>query len=238
MAKLELDEAHWAQVIARPTWYLDYVKLAQRAKQEWGEDSDQTRKLKKKVRHFFEQKLEAGQVAIATDGPDLDAQRQPIDTIVVHHTSHTPGYRLSYLNAVHLLNIYAPYFANPTLADEKSLKGRPIWSGHFSGNRQVFWGYHWLMRMDGSFERLLNDKQIGWHAGNWDVNTRSIGICIDNDYEAQDPTDEVLAKLAGHIKQHYPGTKIIGHCEARAGTICPGAGFIGGWKLKLLKYLA
>jgi N-acetyl-anhydromuramyl-L-alanine amidase AmpD len=144
------------------------------------------------------------------------------------------------MNAVQLLNVYAPYFANPTDKREKSLQGQPIWSNHFKNNKQVFYLYHWLMRMDGTFERLLDDDQIGWHAGNWDINKRSIGICLDNDYENQDPTDEVLRKLAHHIKQNYPQIKpknVIGHREARDGTICPGQNFLTIWKPKLLRYL-
>ena len=92
------------------------------------------------------------------------------------------------------------------------------------------------MRMDGSFERLLNETQIGWHAGNWKINKRSIAICLDNDYEGQDPSDEVLAKLAEHIRREYPDVKnVIGHCEANQGTVCPGANFLSDWKLKLLR---
>jgi N-acetyl-anhydromuramyl-L-alanine amidase AmpD len=101
----------------------------------------------------------------------------------------------------------------------------------------VFWGYHWLMRKDGSFENLLPDNQIGWHAGNWDINKRSIGICLDNDYENKDPKDETLQKLADFIKDNYPNKVTIGHCEARRGTICPGKNFLDGWKKNLLSYI-
>ena len=177
---------------------------------------------------------------MASKGPNLDEQRQPVDTIVIHHTSNHPGYRLTYLNAVHLLNIYAPYFANPIDQQEKSLKGEPLWSGHFKDGKQVFWGYHWLMRMDGTPTRLLDDNQLGWHAGNWEINRRSVAICLDNDYEKQNPSDNILQKLAAHIKDHYPNVEsqnIIGHCEAREGTICPGGHFLSEWKPKLLERL-
>jgi N-acetyl-anhydromuramyl-L-alanine amidase AmpD len=144
------------------------------------------------------------------------------------------------MNAVQLLNIYAPYYANPTIQEESKLKGKSIWSGHLLNKKPSFICYHWLMRMDGSFERLLKDEQIGWHAGNWDINKKSVAICLDNDYEERDPGDEVLQKLADFIKKTYPNIKpenIIGHKEARKDTICPGANFLDGWKAKLIGYV-
>lgn len=237
---MDFDEVHWSQVIKKPDWYLEFNELAAKAKQKFSPGSQQLNQFSKTARHFFEGALEEGRVALASEGPDLDAQRQAVDTIVIHHTSAQPGYRLSYLNAVHLLNIYAPYFANPTVRGEENLKGQPLWSGHFYKGEQVFWGYHWFMNMDGKFTRLLKDEQIGWHAGDWRINRRSIGICLDNDYEQHDPDDELLKQLAKFIKQNYPtigSSNIIGHCESKASTTCPGGNFIGGWKDKLLKYV-
>ncbi len=232
------DTVYWSEVIKKPDWYpklLDFLK-----KQEADLRGEELNQFRYNYRQFFEQALQKNEVALALNGPNLDEQRKPVDTIVSHHTSNRPGYRLTYLNAVHLLNIYALYFANPTDEREESLKDQPLWSGHFKGGKQVFWSYHWLMRMDGAFERLLSDDQLGWHAGNWEINRRSIGICLDNDYEDTDPTDDILQRLGEHINKHYPQVnreKIIGHCEAREGTICPGKNFILGWKPKLLEYI-
>lgn len=230
MPQLRFNEPEWLEIIRRPDWYLKYISLAERAKRELNEEK--LGELNEQARHFFETALTKGQINLAAEGPDFDAERQRVDTVVIHHTSAKPGYQRSYLNAVHLLNIYAPVFAKPEFL------GQPIWSGHFNKGKQVFWGYHWLMRLDGSFEKLLNDDQIGWHAGHWGINRRSVGICLDNDYEHQDPSDELLRVLAVHIRQNYPRAKIIGHREARAGTICPGGKFLESWKPKLLKYLA
>jgi hypothetical protein len=230
---VDFDESHWSKVIGQPDWPREFQRFAEEARRRYQPDSPPAEELNKKVRHFFETALQDGRVYLGKDGPDFDKERQPADTIVIHHTSAKPGYMLSYLNATQLLNIYVPYYA--------AQKSQPIWSGHFHNGRQVFWGYHWLMRMDGSFERLLDDELIGWHAGNWDINRRSIGICLDNDYENQEPTDELLRKLAGFIRQTYPDIKpdkIIGHCEARTGTICPGKNFLKTWKPELVEYLS
>ncbi|HLG91091.1 MAG TPA: peptidoglycan recognition family protein [Candidatus Saccharimonadales bacterium] len=230
------DKTRWLEAIKSPDWYVEFIKTAKSI--EKNRDPEIVDKFRRDSRHFFESQLEQGNIALGKNGPNLDAQREPIDTIVIHHTSHKPGYRLSYLNATHMLVIYAPYFMNPTVQGEENLKNKPLWSGHFKDGKQVFWGYHWLMRMDGKFEKLLEDEQLGWHAGNWQINRRSVAICLDNDYENQDPTDDVLKKLAGFIKEKYPEIKnVIGHREARGGTTCPGVNFLTIWKLKLVKYL-
>lgn len=239
---ISFDPKRWAEIIQKPDWYLALAPELASLRKKWEADPDsqEAKETKKAVRNFFEKALLNNKVALASSGPNLDIERQPIDTIVIHHTSSKPGYRLSYMEATQLLNIYAPYYANPTTHEEKQLKGQAIWSNHFYKGKQTFLCYHWLMRMDGSFERLLDDDKLAWHAGNWDINKRSIAICLDNNYENQDPTDEILQKLAAHIGKYYSfvsSNNIIGHCEARQGTICPGGNFLGGWKTQLIKYV-
>ena len=237
------DEKHWAGAIKRPDWYREFVPYAKEIQEKLGEHSAEARQFRNAVRSFFEKKLLIGGVALAKNGPDFDEQRLPVDTIVIHHTSHKGRYSLDFMEATQLLNIYAPYFADAAATydmnprTEQDVRGKAVWSGHFRDGRQTFLCYHWLMRMDGTFERLLGDDKIGWHAGNWDINRRSVAICLDNDYEKKDPSDETVRKLAAHISKRYPGKKIIGHREARQGTICPGGNFIGGWKKTLLEYL-
>ena len=215
-----------------------YCQFINKAERELGIDSPEYDSIKKDIRHFFEKALLENKIQLAADGPNMDVERQQIDTVVIHHTSHTPGYRLSYMNAVQLLNVYAAYFCKPS-DDEKSLTGKPVWSNHLQEGQPVFYVYHWLLRMDGRAERLLADNHIGWHAGNWDVNTRSVGICLDNDYEFADPEPATLKMLAQFIKKHYPqitAKDIIGHHEAGNHTVCPGRNWLTGWKPQLLNY--
>lgn len=235
----QLDQAYWRRRLQEPDWYQQLIPYIKYTCQQL--DEQPREKFVRAVRQMVATELTAGQVALAHKGPDLDKARQPVDTIVIHHTSWRPGYRLDFMEAVQLLNIYAPYYMNPTLRAERGLKGMPIWSNHFADGRQTFLCYHWLMRMNGQFERLLPDRALGWHAGNWEVNRRSVAICLDNDYEAKDPRPAVLAQLAAHIKQNYPQIKparIIGHCQCRQGTICPGKNWLDGWKPLLLEKLA
>lgn len=241
MAKF-FDESKWRAAITNPDWYIALCPELKTLRQRWENPNEPDgNAIKSKVRQFFESAMLADKLALANHGPNLDAERGPIDTIVIHHTSAKPGYRLSYMNAVQMLNVYVPYFNNPSesIPGEGKLKGSPLWSNHVRSGRPVFYLYHWLMRMDGTFERLLNDNELGWHAANWDINCRSAGICLDNDYNQRDPSAEVLRKLANFITQQYPQVphaRIFGHREvSKHSTTCPGRNFVGGWKQQLFE---
>jgi hypothetical protein len=223
------DGDKWAELIKRPDWYVKIYPELESLKKRWETEPDKRKAdaMKHEVRSFFETGLENGKVSLAGSGPDLDRERQPIDTAIIHHTSAEPGYRLSYMNAVQLLNIYVPQFM-------KEGGNKPLWSNHVRSGRPVFYAYHWLMRMDGNFERLLKDEELGWHAANWDINCRSIAICLDNDYEDKDPKPEILHQLADFISKNYPHVavgRISGHKEvSRHKTTCPGGNFTNGFK--------
>jgi hypothetical protein len=150
--------------------------------------------------------------------------------------------RLSLLDAMHLLRLYVPVYQNPPADVAAELKNQPLYSGHFDETgRQVFRAYHWLVRQDGTTERLLEDDKIGWQAGDWDENCRSVAICIDDDLTDARPTPDALEAVAQIIEQHYSQLSISpdtvkGHNEV-VDTICPGREFIGGWKTQLLDRL-
>lgn len=229
--KRYFDEGRWRGALQRLDWpQVLGEEFKALVKQAGALPEAEGAVIKQAVRGFFAERLERGEVALAETGLDLDAERLPIDTVVIHHTSAEPGYKLPYLNAVHLLNLYVPHAG-----------AEGVWSGHFDAvGRQVFYGYHWLMRMDGKAVRLLRDEQIGWQAGNWEVNRRSVAICLDNDYEARDPAPEVLGAVARLIRTQYSRVKIervVGHREVNVRTICPGNGFLDGWKERLIASL-
>jgi hypothetical protein len=234
-----MDEDYWREALTKPAWYLllkdDFDRLEQLADKE--NDYDKRKKIKASAYRLVEEAVKNGQLPLAKKGNDLDAERKPIDTIIIHHTKNKPPMTLERLNAIQLLRIYGRYYANPNDPKEKHLKGQHVWSGHFYKSKQVFWGYHWLIREDGTGEQILEDSYLGWHAGNWDINTRSIGICIDDDLSDKVPSETVIASIAGIIRQHYPAvdkTKILGHCEVNEETACPGHLFTETWKRKLL----
>lgn len=238
-------------MVENPLWYKDFRNFERRmmlgalavaAPRMMAGKSSMERvvhETRSKLYVAFEELL-AEQVVALGAGRQWDDERQPIDTIILHHTGNQPGITAERLNAMHLLRLYVPVYANPTPVNE--LTGiESISSGHERNGRDVFWAYHWLVRSDGEAERLLEDQEIGWQAGNWDVNCRSIAICIDDDLTDHAPSGAVLEGIARVIKDNYsyvainPET-VRGHGEIVT-TECPGADFVGGWKVKLLDQL-
>ena len=137
---------------------------------------------------------------------------------------------------MHLMRLYAPRYALPQRVDAHK-QGEPIYSHHFRADGgQVFYAYHWLIRTDGSTERLLNDQEIGWQAGNWEENCRSVGICLDGDFSHSTPNAYMLEAVGTLLKTSYPqiySGRIFGHCEVNPKTQCPGDRFLEGWKKTL-----
>lgn len=200
---------------------------------------------KQELYDFFEGRLSKGQIALGSPPGSTDTERTAIDTVVVHHTSNPPGLSPMRLSAIELIRLYGPYFLVPSSDADMHLRGRPIYSGHERDGKQVFWPYHWIVRWDGRNERLLYDSEIGWHAGNWNVNCRSVAIALDNDYEWGHPSNAELEGVANIIIAHYgdvPSNRILGHREVTSKTTCPSELFLCGpdgygWKHDLLTRL-
>lgn len=232
------DEQKWRKAVHHPDWYLriqdDYQALM---KQTDEVDEETKAEIKEEVYAFFEELLGRGEVYLSDTGYDFDADRQPVDTVVLHHTSGEPGMRLSRLNTMHLLRLYVPNYANPALEQEKHLQGQPIYSGHFDDGEQVFYAYHWLVRNDGTVEHLLRDEKIGWQAGDWDMNCRSVAICFDDDLGEKKPTKKALESAADIINSRYKGLGVLGHREVNSKTECPGGLFLPEWKQDLKERL-
>jgi N-acetylmuramoyl-L-alanine amidase len=237
--------SRWEPLLGNPQWYLTVVPeldTFRAAIQREGNDVQQ--ECKRGIYEFFEAHLVQGDIALGTNRKNADAERKPIDTVVIHHTSNLPGLRPDRLSAIELLRLYAPYYFHPTQQEEQHLRGEAISSGHIRNGKQVFWPYHWIVRGDGTAERLLYDSEIGWHAGDWDVNCRSVAIALDNDYEHSSPSVTELRSVAAIIG-HYPGVpsaQIIGHREVNRKTACPSELFLNapgqkGWKSQLLRLI-
>lgn len=238
----ETGIARWEKIIGDPIWYRHIVPDFQDIATLHRNDNDAYERAKESAYDFFERHLLRGTVALGNRGKDWDAERKPIDTIVIHHTSNPPGLRLSRLSAIELIRLYAPQYAKPRYEADRDIIGQPIYSGHVRDGAQVFWPYQWLVRSDGSAERLLYDEEIGWQAGNWDVNCRSVAICLDGDFENSTPSHMELATVAQLIREQYPSVKkenVLGHCEINLKTTCPSTKFLTygnrtGWKKVLL----
>src|SRR5579859_8041558 len=233
-----VDSERWAREIRQPDWYLrlrdEYLDLLARARES---PRLTARAIANEVYGFFETALEQQALAIGESGPDWDVERRPIDTVVIHHTALDPGTTINRIEAIHLTRIYASYYTNPAPKDT-AIRGTGIHSGHIRNGRQVFYCYHWLVRADGKCERLLADHEIGWHAGDWDFNCRSVAVCFDADATDAQPSSKALAAVAKLLRTRYAevdGSRVLGHREINRRTTCPGDQFLDGWKRLLLE---
>lgn len=236
-----IDETLWRSALRRPDWYLTLMPELKRFEQlrEQGLDDESVAKIKDAAYGLAETALANHTLPLASDGEDFDEERRPIDTIIIHHSKNPPGLTPERLNAMHLLRLYGNYYATPP-EEAAHLKGQPVWSNHFYEDSQVFWAYHWLIREDGQSQQLLKNDYIGWHAGDWDVNTRSVAICIDNDLTESQPSEAAVAAIAAVIREHYPSVdpgNVKGHFEVNESTECPGQMFSEVWKPRLMQLL-
>jgi len=247
----ELEQTR--DLVRSPDWYMEYGKIQkvralglgalQAAKS--GSITNARQRFKQQQTDIFEQLLAENAVRIGNPEIDelenWDEERAPIDHIVIHHSHRAEGLSVAQLNAMHFLRLYLPRYQR---GDLKMSNGQfqPIYSAHFDENgRQVFYGYHWKVEPDGEAKRLLADDALAWHAGDWEMNRRSVAIAIDDDLTNNTPTPQSLDAVADIISQHYrsinlsPST-ILGH-KAISNTACPGNTFDEGWKNDLLAKL-
>ncbi len=238
-----IDSRKWSEIICRPDWYLELVPELERLRKKTDQSTKtEKEKLEEEVDTFFEQHLANGTIALGKEVGNWDNERKSVEIIIIHHTSIDPGMTPIRLSAIELIRLYAPYYANPVDPNEVYIKGKPISSGHAREGKQVFWPYHWLIRTDGTAVRLLLDNEIGWQAGSWDINCKSVAICFDNNYTDSRPSEIELQTAAKIIKENYSlvlKDRIFGHREVNPKTICPSNLFLDsenekGWKMDLL----
>lgn len=163
--------------------------------------------------------------------PNAMVEKPYPDTAVIHHTSTNPDATYSYLNALGLLRLYYPLFKTKAL---------PVASGHTYNGNPTFVGYHYLVREDGTVEQTLNTSYTGFHAGNYTVNCRSIGIAVVGDLTDTKPNQEVINAIRTLLSQHNIKT-ILGHQDVKdprsnqnIATSCPGEHTWQKWKHLLL----
>ncbi|MEM9425401.1 MAG: N-acetylmuramoyl-L-alanine amidase [Pseudomonadota bacterium] len=82
---------------------------------------------------------------------------------------------------------------------------------------------HYLVAKDGALYRIVDESQRAWHAGegSWagheDINSRSIGIELDNDGTGafDEPLMTTLEALLGDLleRHHLPAKSVIAHSD-------------------------
>lgn len=145
------------------------------------------------------------------------------DTVVIHHTATSPDIDIWSLEALGLLRLYYPLYAAGSYKEDRG--DVPISSGHYRDSIQTFLGYHYLIYPDGTIFQALDPlNYTGFHAGNYGVNCRSVGIAIIGDLTEGYPSGPAQHAIQDLLDSHRPKT-VIGHQEVpnlRQPTICPG----------------
>ena len=128
-------------------------------------------------------------------------RKAQIDSIVIHCTATPPRREVtvSELDSWHKAQRFEPY----TTAE----------------GRKVYAGYHILVHLDGSYERIRPDEHRGQHCAQDNQNNRGIGICyvggVDNNNKPCDTRTEAqkrtLLTLVRTYRARYPKAQIIGH---------------------------
>ena len=217
--------------LTNPLWYQDpkiqnFVSLFSKEK---------LTKEEKSFKHEVLTFLKQNHFYIADQGYDWDKWRLPIDTAIIHHTSSSPTISLNELNILGLR-----LYINQYLTDA-DVKNQPLYSGHYwfgknhAKENATFVSYHYLVRPSGKIIQLVDDKAYLWHAGNLEVNRRSIGIALAGKFIDKEPEAAALAAARTIIKDHKISSEnIFGHLEvSKTKTECPGNLFLTSWKEKL-----
>jgi len=183
---------------------------------------------------------------------DAEALNYPFDTVVIHHTGEPDGKALSpeEISKIEFDRLYLPRYQSSN--DDPYVKGlldlnpgdprQLIHSGHVvkqvgeESGKETFSSYHFLIEPDGKLKVLLQPlvqidgiwrvAMVAWHTNDWELNCRSLSICLNGNYDHQQPTVEqyaMLIYLVCHVLKEKinPSLRVIGHCDVR-NTHCPG----------------
>lgn len=129
-----------------------------------------------------------------------------IDTIIIHCTATPPRREVSVaeLDSWHRAARFEPYY-DP------------------AKRRNIYAGYHLLVHLDGSHERIRPDEHRGQHCPQENMNNRAVSICyvggVDNNNKPCDTRTEAqkrkLLTLVRTLKGRYPGAQVIGHRDVK-----------------------
>ncbi len=90
--------------------------------------------------------------------------------------------------------------------------------------------YHYVIAGDGSYQKTRGIDEIGYHSGNWDMNTKSLGICLCGNFDVEEPSDaqintmnKILIELCTAFK--LKEKDVIFHRDVIDYKTCPGLNF-------------
>jgi N-acetyl-anhydromuramyl-L-alanine amidase AmpD len=85
--------------------------------------------------------------------------------------------------------------------------------------------YHYMIEKDGKVIKCADESEIKWHASNYDINKRSIGLCMTGNFDIEYPTKEQLRSLNSlilEIKTRHNIKDIEPHRAYAPYKSCPG----------------
>lgn len=174
---------------------------------------------------------------------NLDAERLPFDTIVIHHSDTNSNASPEEIEAIHIETLYKPRYRMEV--DDPYLFNLPLHSGHIVNGKETFIGYHYLVYPDGRIITTLSplikidDKwyidHVAWHAGNWKANCRSIAICLLGNFNNVQPTERQITAVRALVRYYYnfnPALTVEPHKKFNPRKDCPGFTW-DQWKEKI-----
>jgi len=197
----------------------------------------------KSLKSDFKEILKTSNFFTSETGYNWDQWRLPVECAIIHHTSSAPTISLNELNILGL-RLYIEQFLK-----DVDVRDQPLYSGHYWFDKphfkenMTFVSYHYLVRPNGKIIQMTDDSSFLWHAGNLEINKKSIGIALAGKFTDREPTDEALRSIAKIINEHKIDKKyVFGHKEVikkdiLGETECPGSNFIESWKSRLIRML-
>jgi len=169
---------------------------------------------------------------------------RPITAIVIHHSGSFPASWQTNAEAIEGYRNYHKYSVHPGVYADRSTwawhqdsdgtwyqmpaqEGFPDGYSGTNGYNINDIDYHWLVGTDGLIYAGRPENTVGWHASNWEINLRSLGICFVGCFDWQAPSDIQYwagVDLVSKKMIQYHITELYRHSDF-ANKSCPGYSF-------------
>ena len=83
---LDFQREYWESRLQYPDWYTRLERELRQLFFPVVHNDPQLKAFRNKVYDLIEELLAGDKIPLAESGPDLDRDRQPVDTVVIHHT--------------------------------------------------------------------------------------------------------------------------------------------------------
>jgi len=169
----------------------------------------------------------------------IDGDRiMPVDYLVIHHTAGTEMENVDDLDIMDYFDRTGRNRGYENIRKKRGLNSIRSYHTHPKTNKETFAQAHFALHMYNLDHnpygwRLVPlmckpFENVAWHAGNWKINQRSIGVEICGNYEKRKIDRNALILIADTFKFWYKDLKkqnielkIRGHKDF-ARTACPG----------------